>query len=419
MTFPRADEQLEVAMAAPLKVQLRRVERMHKAKALMLISPLLVFLLLVFGVPVLLLLTLSVRNPEFSSVMPKTAQAIMAWDGKSLPSSETVSHFMAELREAREMQTVGKIAKRLNYNISGFRSLLLATARDLPEQSIPASQALARLIGIDERWGRTEYWIAVKQASLPMTDFYLLAAFDLERDARGNVAKVASERAVYLDVLFRTFWIGLVVTVITLVLGYPLAYLLATLPTRASNLLMLLVLIPFYTSLLVRTTAWLVLLQREGLVNDALIALGLTNHRIQFVHNRFGVYVAMVHVLLPFMVLPIYSVMKGISPQYMRAALSLGAGPVLAFREVYLPQTFPGIAAGCLLVFILSLGYYITPALVGGPQDQMVSYYISYFTNQTINWGMSAALSAVLLLAVLILFVAYNRLVGLDSIRLG
>jgi putative spermidine/putrescine transport system permease protein len=219
--------------------------------------------------------------------------------------------------------------------------------------------------------------------------------------------------------LFRTFWIGLVVTVITLVLGYPLAYLLATLPTRASNLLMLLVLIPFYTSLLVRTTAWLVLLQREGLVNDALIALGLTNHRIQFVHNRFGVYVAMVHVLLPFMVLPIYSVMKGISPQYMRAALSLGAGPVLAFREVYLPQTFPGIAAGCLLVFILSLGYYITPALVGGPQDQMVSYYISYFTNQTINWGMSAALSAVLLLAVLILFVAYNRLVGLDSIRLG
>jgi putative spermidine/putrescine transport system permease protein len=198
-----------------------------------------------------------------------------------------------------------------------------------------------------------------------------------------------------------------------------LAYLLAVLPARQAGIVMLFILIPFYTSLLVRTTAWLVLLQREGLVNDLGVFLGLFQHRVELVHNRIGVYVAMVHILLPFMVFPIYSVMKGVSPEYMRAARSLGAGTLFAFRQVYLPLTLPGVAAGSLLVFILSLGFYVTPALVGGARDQFVSYYISYFTNQTVYWGMAAALSLVLVSAVLLLFGLYYRLIGLDRVRLG
>ncbi len=230
---------------------------------------------------------------------------------------------------------------------------------------------------------------------------------------------VPAQQAIYLDIFARTFTIGAGVTLLCLLLGYPLAYKLATLPTRISNLLMILVLLPFWTSLLVRTAAWVVLLQREGPINGVLQALGLTDHPLQLVYNRFGLYVAMTHVLLPFMVLPLYSVMRGIPPQYMRAAASLGAEPLRAFLKVYLPQTVPGIGAGCLLVFILAIGYYITPALVGGTNDQMVSYFVAFFTNQTINWGMAAALGAVLLAATLVLFALYARLVGLDRLKLG
>jgi putative spermidine/putrescine transport system permease protein len=154
-----------------------------------------------------------------------------------------------------------------------------------------------------------------------------------------------------------------------------------------------------------------VLLQREGVVNNSLRWLGIVDEPLRLIYNRFGVYVAMTHVLLPFMILPLYSSMKAISPAYMRAAASLGASPVTAFVRVYLPQTLPGIGAGCLLVFILALGYYITPALVGGAADQMISYFIALYTTETVNWGLASALGAVLLLATLLLAAVYGKLV--------
>jgi putative spermidine/putrescine transport system permease protein len=195
-------------------------------------------------------------------------------------------------------------------------------------------------------------------------------------------------------------------------------------PTRGfapvtANLLMILVLLPFWTSLLVRTTAWIVLLQNEGIVNQALLFLRLIDHPVRLIYNRFGVYVAMTHVLLPFMVLPLYGVMHAIKPVYMRAALSLGARPSVAFARVYLPLTLPGVGAGCLLVFILALGYYITPALVGGAADQMISYFIAFYTTDTVNWGMASALGAVLLVSTLVLYSVYQRLVGAEGMRLG
>ncbi len=407
------------ADSVSLRKQLHRVSRGQKVRAFALVAPLLLFLLLAFVAPIVLLLTTSVRNPEVVTAMPRTAELIQSWDRTGLPNDRILYTFANELKSARENRAIGRVGKRLNYSISGFRSLVLQTGRQLESVEISQSTVRSELLGIDNRWGQTDYWVAVQEAATPVTDFYLLAALDLKRDTAGDLVAVPDDRSLYIDVMARTFWISFVVTLSCLFLGYPLAYLLATLPTRKSNLLMYLVLLSFYTSLLVRTTAWLVLLQSQGLVNDLGIFLGLYEDRIQLIHNRFGTYVAMVHIFLPFMLLPIFSVMKGIPSQYVRAARSLGAGPVLAFREVYLPQTLPGVAAGCLLVFILSLGVYVTPALVGGPRDQMVSYFIATYTNQTVNWGMASALSVILLLAVMIVFGVYIRLVGLERMRLG
>jgi len=252
-----------------------------------------------------------------------------------------------------------------------------------------------------------------------VTGYYLLAALDHRIDELGELARVSPDQAVYLDIFARTFWMGLVITVLCLLLAYPLAYFLANLPARQSNLLMILVLLPFWTSILVRVAAWIVLLQSGGLINGALLKMGLIDEPLQLVFNRTGVYIAMVHILLPFMILPIYSVMKNISPSYMRAAVSLGCHPFASFWRVYFPQTLAGVGAGCLLVFIISIGYYITPALLGSPNDQMVSYFVAFYTNTTINWGMATALGGLLLLATMLLYVIYSWLVGASRLRLG
>jgi len=182
---------------------------------------------------------------------------------------------------------------------------------------------------------------------------------------------------------------------------------------------MILVLLPFWTSLLVRTTAWFVLLQDSGPINDSLMLFGLTDHPLKLIFARVGTIVAMTHIQLPFTLLPIYSVMKTIPPSHVRAARSLGAGPFYAFWRVYFPQTIPGIAAGCLLTFILCLGYYITPALVGGASDKMMSNIIAEALNQENNWGKASALGAILLTATMILYLIYNRLIGVDKMKFG
>jgi putative spermidine/putrescine transport system permease protein len=401
-----------------LRRRLRRSERLRKLQAAALVAPLFLYLVVVFVLPIGGMLWRGVDNPELREVMPRTAQAIGAWDGEALPDEGVFATFAKELRATYEAKTLAVAAKRLAYEVSGFRSLVFGTARKLPAAPQNGSWR-ATLIDLDPRWGETLTWAVIQRAAAPWTPIYLLAAVDRRIDAQGEIVPVTPEQAIYVGIFLRTFRIGFVVTAFCLLLGYPLAYKLATLPVRISNLLLIFVLLPFWTSLLVRTGAWVVLLQREGPINDALLALGLTAEPLQLVYNRFGLYVAMTHILLPFMVLPLYSVMRGIPREYMRAAASLGARPFRAFLRVYLPQTVPGIGAGCLLVFILAIGYYITPALVGGANDQMVSYFVAFFTEQTINWGMASALGAVLLVATLLLFALYARLVGLDRLRLG
>jgi len=204
-------------------------------------------------------------------------------------------------------------------------------------------------------------------------------------------------------------------------LGYPVAFLLSHLPTRTSNLLMILVLLPFWTSLLVRTSAWKVLLQQEGVINDVLVTIGFLGDadRLQLINNQTGTIVAMTHILLPFMILPLYSVMRTIPPSYVRAAKSLGANDLTAFAKVYFPQSVPGIGAGSILVFILAIGYYITPELVGGTTGTFISNRIAYHISSSLNWGLAAALGSILLVAVLVLYYAYDRIVGIDNVKLG
>jgi len=402
-----------------LKARLRRAERGRKLKAAGLVAPLFFFLLTLFVIPILLLLYRAVDNPEIREVLPHTSKVIRQWDGRSIPEESVYKTLYTDLRQARKDRTIGKAGKRLNYAITGFRSLVLKTARKLSRVKKEPPSFRRMFIDMDKRWGKLDYWVALKQASKSYTDFYLLSAVDLRRGVAGEIERVSPDRALYLKVLFRTFGMSLVVTVWCLILGYPVSYYLSVLPVRISNLLMIMVLLPFWTSLLVRTASWIIVLQKGGIINDTLIGLNLISEPLQLVFNRFGVYVAMVHILLPFMVLPLYSVMKNISPSYMRAAASLGANPVVAFWKVYVPQSLPGISAGCLLVYILAIGYYITPALVGGPKDQMLSYFIAFFTNNTINWGMAAGLAVLLLGATMLLYSVFNRFIGIDRLRMG
>ena len=404
-----------------MRVAVARQQRSQSARALLLVAPMLAFTLLLFGYPLARMAWRSVASPEVAETLPHLQRAIAGWDGHGLPGDAMFNAMAGDLREAGRAHTVAAVAARLNDRQVGTRSLMMRSAgrlARLPEAPAPGA-ARGTLIGLDARWGQGDTWRLIQGAARPLTPFYLLASVDLALTPDGRIARADPDHAIFVPVLLRTLWMAFVVTAATLVLGFPVAHLLATAPPRWRNLLMIAVLLPFWTSLLVRVTAWIVLLQKEGIVNDALVTLGVIAEPLQLVFNRTGVYVTMVHVLLPFMILPLYSVMQGIPPTYLRAAASLGAPPVRAFLTVYLPQALPGIGAGCTLVFIIAIGYYITPALVGGPRDQMISYFIAFFTNQTVNWSMASALAVVLLAVVGLLYAVYQRLAGADGLRFG
>ena len=402
---------------AGLRRALRRSRRREELAAAALVLPLFLFLAACFVVPIGAMLARGVVDTDIARTLPAVTAALARWDGRDLPPEAAYAALIADIRAAREAGTLASAATRLNYDIAGFRTLMFVTGRRLPEAI--SGSARDALVGIDPKWGERDTWAAIRRAGGPLTDFYLLGALDLRRDSDGSITGAPPEERVFRRVLGRTLWISAVVTLICLVLGYPVAYVIAAQPPGRAGALLFLVLLPFWTSLLVRTVAWVVLLQREGVLNSLLLSLGIVHEPLKMIFNRFAVYVAMVHVLLPFMVLPLYSVMRGIPVSYTRAAASLGARPFTAFRRVYLPQTLPGIGAGCLMVFIQALGYYITPALVGGAEDQMISYFIAFYASRTVNWGMAAALSTMLLAATLALYAVYNRLVGVERMRLG
>ncbi|CAD6550586.1 ABC transporter permease [Paraburkholderia sabiae] len=399
------------------RASFQKAQRRASAQALLLALPLIVFLLSTFIAPIALLLARSVQNHEVPDSMPALTRALDAWDGRGIPDEHTFALLASGLKQAQESGQLGTVARRLNFSQAEFRSLLMRTARNLPADAPTAWKPA--LIELDERWNAPETWRLLKRAAQSPTPDYLLAAVDAQVTPQGSVGFVPDNASVYRQAFLRTISISATVTLLCLLLGYPVAWMLANLPAKSSNRLMLFVIVPFWTSLLVRTTAWYVLLQPGGVINGLLMGLGLTTHPLPLIFNRAGVLIGMTHVLLPYMILAIFSVMKSVSPVYVRAAQSLGAHPFTAFVRVYVPQTLPGVGAGCFLVFVLALGYYITPALLGGAGDEMISQLIAMQTNTQLNWGLAGALSAYLVIFTAIFYFLFNRIVGIDRLRFG
>ncbi|MGR3540760.1 MAG: ABC transporter permease [Hasllibacter sp.] len=420
---------LTAADGRPLKSALQRAEAVNRRRAFLLVLPLLLFVLVTFLFPIGNLLKQSVWNDGFvthqnfaTGERTPIMRNLSGWfedNPPGTPANEAAfAALAADMVQLRELRAQGSVGTRINYEVPGTRSLFTKTARRADDLEAPFLEAI---VDIDEDWADPALWAAMRGASSPLTLNFYLAAVDLERNAQGEIVPVDENRAVYRALFGKTLVLSLIITGTTLLLGFPVAYLLATLPLAKSNLLMIFVLLPFWTSLLVRTTSWIVLLQSQGVINDGLVATGLIadENRIQMIYNQMGTVIAMTHILLPFMILPLYSVMRPIDPSYVRAARSLGANSFTAFRRVYLPQTVPGIGAGALLVFILAVGYYITPALVGGAEGQLISNLIAFHIQDSLNWSLGAALASLLLFGVLLLYWLYDRLVGIDNLKLG
>tara|TARA_R110002051_G_scaffold264959_4_gene324916 strand:+ start:2716 stop:4347 length:1632 start_codon:yes stop_codon:yes gene_type:complete len=525
----------------PLKASLSRALRREKLRAMLLIAPLLLFILITFVVPIGQMLFRSVENQIVSDVLPRTTKALDDWsynDGVA-PDEDVFFALTQDLVVAAERKLHSRLGSRLNYEESGMSSLFRKSGRNVDDigegyadqfaaidpiltepatyaalfatdawttavaaddtlavtqpfklnddaaaalprtsdafrefaifnQSVdekdprstklwnsvplalyndllddptvtvagPGAGAIAAAAAaapafeteilsesfakIDKDWLDPEIWTVIKRYSPDFTNGYFLNAIDMEKTVDGPAWR-DEDQQIYLKLFWRTLLMSMTITISCILLGYPVAWLLANLPTRQANLLMILVLLPFWTSLLVRTSAWKVLLQQQGVINDVVVWLGLVadDNRLQLINNATGTIIAMTHILLPFMILPLFSVLKTIPPTYLRAAKSLGATNWTAFWRVYFPQSVPGIGAGSILVFIMSIGYYITPEIVGGTKGVFISNRIAYNISSSLNWGLAAALGAILLAVVMLLYWAYDRIVGIDNVKLG
>ena len=402
------------AGSSSLKARLRRAERQKRRGAFILTLPLLLFITVMFLVPLAGMFWLSVSNTTLTEHMPKTVAALSHWDGKELPPESTYAAVATDLQAAFKKHTFGRIAKRLNEEMPGAFGLINKTTfRTARLKEAPASWK-DTLTKIDPKWGTMPVWRLLKRESSPITADFYVAAIDMQFGPDGHLQQVPEYARIYVPLFIRTAWMSALVTFLTLALGYPLAYWISRMPEAKANLMMIAVLLPFWTSLLVRITAWIVLLQSHGVINSILVNSGAVadNARPQLINNAFGTVVVMTQVLLPFMVLPLYSVMKAIPDSYMRAAISMGSHPWRAFWRVFAPLTLPGVGAGGLLVFILSIGYYITPELVGGQNGQFISNRIAFNVQQSLNWGLAAALGTILTVITLILFLIYGSITG-------
>tara|TARA_R110002124_G_scaffold66769_4_gene181554 strand:+ start:177 stop:1727 length:1551 start_codon:yes stop_codon:yes gene_type:complete len=504
------------ADGTPLKKSLSRALRRQKLRALGLVAPLLIFVLVTFVVPIGDMLLRSIKNDIVVDTLPETVSQLSAWDheGTELPNDTVWTSFYIDMWFAAERKQHTRLGTRLNYEMTGVSSLFRKTGRRVDrfdtdiyaDQFIaldeswsqpqswaamlddgPAAQEMAltarswerwkefnaeegdkvleedipdflytalyhdltngaevasmsprlsaasaaapdfetvnlpeQFADADEDWLDIEVWRTLQLYSPRITPGYFANAADLQLTPDGIEARPENQQ-IYATLFKRTLFMSLVIMGSCILLGYPVAWLLANLPARTANLLMILVLLPFWTSLLVRTSAWKVMLQQQGVINDVLVWLGLVadDARLTMINNQFGTIVAMTHILLPFMILPMYSVMQTIPQTYLRAAKSLGATNWTAFWRVYFPQSVPGIGAGSILVFILSIGYYITPEIVGGNTGTFISNRIAYHISSSLNWGLAAALGTILLAVVLVLYYAYDKIVGIDNVKLG
>lgn len=536
MTDATSSGPMTGAEARELKTRLNRALRRQKIRALLLIAPLLLFIMITFVIPIGQMLMRSVENGIVADTIPRTADALARWDAEEtpIPDDGTFLALAQDMMVAVEKKTHTRLGSRLNYELTGVSSLFRKSGRAVddfgevaqeqlediapafadpaawaaqfgtaewiaemaawveagdndvsppPFEAIAAMQAaLPSTTGIyadfanfvasdgddpldedvwpivyhslavelpgsdvapaalpldqvpaievedlragfadaDEDWLDTNVWATIQTYSPAYTSGYFMTSVDLQLTPDGVGVRDVDER-IYVTLFIRTLIMSIVITFSCILLGYPVAWLLANLPMRTANVLMILVLLPFWTSLLVRTSAWKALLQNQGVINDLMVWIGMyaDDNRLALINNATGTVIAMTHILLPFMILPLYSVMKTIPPSYLRAAKSLGATNWTAFWRVYFPQSVPGIGAGSILVFILAIGYYITPEIVGGTKGVFISNRIAYHISSSLNWGLAAALGSILLVLVLGLYWLYDRIVGIDNVKLG
>jgi len=418
--------QTGVVLAAdgtPLKKSLQRALRAQKLRALALIAPLLLFVLISFVVPIGQMLYRSVQNDIVADTLPLTVVALKAWDSTSgeLPDEAVYAAFARDMVAAVEAKLHTRLGTRLNYEQTGISSLFRQTGRKIKNWDLETDAPFKeKFIDAHKGWGDIQTWRTIQTHARTVTPGYFLNAVDMQLTPDGPAAQ-PEEKRILIKLFTRTLIMSLVIMGSCILLGYPVAWILANLPMRKANILMILVLLPFWTSLLVRTSAWKVMLQQQGVINDVLVWLGAVadDSRLVMINNQTGTIIAMTHILLPFMILPMYSVMQTIPPTYLRAAKSLGATNWTAFWRVYFPQSVPGIGAGSILVFILSIGYYITPEIVGGTKGVFISNRIAYHISSSLNWGLAAALGAILLAVVLGLYWCYDKIVGIDNVKLG
>ena len=403
----------------PLKKSLQMSLRREKLRAFGLVAGPALFILILFVWPIYTLFLKSIDDNLVNDVLPRTMAIYEQWDGQDLPDEEHYEAMFLDLTTAEKLQ-IGKVSTRMNYAKSGWKSLIKKSNRKFKKLD-PNQPLKAQMIDAEKRWGDIEFWLSLGIMKDRVTAGYYWNAVDRTYDSKKNVIMQPENRQVYVMFWKRTLLVSTIVTIACLILAYPVAYLLATLPLRTSNLLMICVLMPFWTSLLVRIVAWMIMLQQQGVLNDSLVGLGIISddNRLPSMYNFNGTIIVMTQVLLPFMILPLYSVMRGIPPTYMRAAQNLGATPTRAFIRVYMPQTIPGIGAGVILVFIVAIGYFITPELVGGKDGQMIGNQIAYHLRKSLNWGLASAMGVILLVAILTLYWVYDKIVGIDNMRLG
>jgi len=404
----------------PLKQSLKKAERKNKIRAFLLVTPLLLFIFFTFIVPIGSMLTRSTDDSYINKIFPNTFKVYQKWDRQGLPPEEVYAAMFIEIKKASGFE-IGKASTRMNYAKSGWKSMIKKSKRKFKKIGEDEGPFKDKMIEVDRKWGDPEFWLALGVMVDPKTYEYYLNSIDKRYDSEKNIIDQPENRQIYVKTWIKTFKVSILVTLFCFMLGYPIAYLLATLPLKYSNLLMICVLLPFWTSLLVRIVVWMVILQQKGVFNNLMVISGLIadENRWQLMYNQTGTIIVMTQILLPFMVLPLYSVMKTISPNYMRAALNLGASPLHAFWKIYMPNSVPGISAGGMLVFVIAIGYFITPELVGGKDGQMIGNWIGYHLKTTLNWGLSAALGGILLVVMTVLYWIYNKLVGIENIKLG
>jgi putative spermidine/putrescine transport system permease protein len=396
--------------------RIRASEHRETLRPLALAAPLLLLLFFSFGAPIVALLSRAVYEPTIANALPHTIAALRQDSSAGVPDEPVFLAFAADLREAQAAGAVYEFAKVLNTRLSGARSQVLRAARYVVQDPAASKEGMIKAAPL---LGEQQAWTAIRDGTHRFTTFFLLSAFDLRWTDQGTIGAVPADQAVYIRVFGRTFLIATIVTLATLALAFPLSYLMTNIRPTLAGIVLVLVLLPFWTSILVRTAAWTVILQKYGLLNDLLLWFGITSERLELMYSRTGLIIAMTHIQLPFTLLPIYSVMRSVQPSQLRAAQSLGGRPFTVFRRVYLPQVMPGVLAGCLLTFILCLGYYITPVLIGGASDQLISNFIANYVNVELNWEMAAALSFVLLASTLGLYVTLTRYLGLDLFKMG